>query len=241
MRLEVNRIIWKDRRGALQRPLTAALVCDVHDGPFEHILPHLKGADMILVAGDLTNRHDPEPPRRAGDFLRAMADTAPTWYSIGNHERRMPGAAEWRAVMEASGAHVLDNAVAQAREDLWIGGLSSQQHPTDDTAPRLLERQEGFRLLLCHHPEVFRTLVAPHAVDLTLAGHAHGGQFRFFGHGLYAPGQGPFPRLTSGLYYDGRLLVSRGTGTHGPLPRLFNPCELILLTLEPGGAEPAES
>lgn len=233
MKLEVSRITWQDSRGALQKPLTAAFVCDVHDGPYDHILPCLTDVDMILIAGDLTNRHDPNPPRNAGGFLRTCVGAAPVWYSIGNHELKMRGARDWRKVMEDSGAHILDNTVEQARADLWIGGLSSQLHPVDDTAPRLLSGKDGFRLLLCHHPEYYEPLVMKHDIDLTLAGHAHGGQFRILGHGLYAPGQGLFPRLTSGFYEDRRLLVSRGTGTHGIIPRLWNPCQLIILTLLP--------
>ena len=234
MKFEVNRIAVRDRRGVLESPLTAAVICDVHDGPWAHILPPLRGVDCILIAGDLTNRHSSRMPRQAGDFLRACAETAPTWYAIGNHELKMSHAGEWREIMVHSGAYVLDNTVAQIRKDVWLGGLSSQRKPKDnDAAARLLAEKEGFRLLLCHHPEYYQRLVQPYEIDLTLSGHAHGGQFRFFGQGLYSPGQGIFPRLTSGFYFDDRLLVSRGTGSHGPVPRLWNPCELILLTLEP--------
>ena len=60
-----------------------------------------------------------------------------------------------------------------------------------------------------------------------------GGQVRLMGRGLYAPGQGLFPMLTSGWYFDRRLLVSRGLTNSAGVPRLFNPCELILLHLEP--------
>ena len=53
--------------------------------------------------------------------------------------------------------------------------------------------------------------------------------------GLYAPGQGLFPRLTDGLYGDGKMLLSRGmtNGAKPRIPRINNPCELIILTLEP--------
>ena len=64
------------------------------------------------------------------------------------------------------------------------------------------------------------------------AGHAHGGQVQCFGRGLYAPGQGFFPRLTDGFYYDNRLLVSRGATNSASAPRLFNPCEIIMLKIE---------
>ena len=71
-------------------------------------------------------------------------------------------------------------------------------------------------------------------IDLTLCGHAHGGQIQIRGRGLYAPGQGLFPKLTDGLYGDGKMLLSRGmtNGAKPRIPRIGNPCELIILTLE---------
>lgn len=82
----------------------------------------------------------------------------------------------------------------------------------------------GFHILLSHHPE-YRRLV-PKEIDLMLSGHAHGGQWRFFGHGCYAPGQGVWPRLTKGVY-DGRLVVSAGLSNTAPVPRFFNPTEVV--------------
>ena len=52
-------------------------------------------------------------------------------------------------------------------------------------------------------------------VNLVLSGHAHGGQFRLplIG-GLFAPGQGIFPKYDAGLYTVGctNMVVSRGVG-----------------------------
>ena len=97
------------------------------------------------------------------------------------------------------------------------------------------EQEPGFRLLLCHHPEVYRDYVRGRNIDFTLCGHAHGGQIQLFGRGLYAPGQGVFPKLTHGLHDSGRMMISRGmtNGAKPRIPRINNPCELILLELEP--------
>ena len=91
--------------------------------------------------------------------------------------------------------------------------------------------QAGWRLLLCHHPEYWPRFLRELPIPLTLSGHAHGGQIRIFGRGLYAPGQGFLPKYTSGLY-EGRLLVSRGLSNNVVIPRLFNPTELVYLDLE---------
>ena len=58
----------------------------------------------------------------------------------------------------------------------------------------LVDKDDGFTLLLSHRPELFDVYVTCNA-DLVLSGHAHGGQFRlpFIG-GLAAPNQGLFPK-----------------------------------------------
>jgi predicted MPP superfamily phosphohydrolase len=55
---------------------------------------------------------------------------------------------------------------------------------------------------LSHRPENFASYVN-HKIDLTLAGHAHGGQaiLPFVG-GLIAPNQGFFPKYYKGIYTD---------------------------------------
>ena len=99
------------------------------------------------------------------------------------------------------------------------------------TLPEMARRPE-FRLLMCHHPEYFARHIALHDIDLTVAGHCHGGQVRIGHQGLYAPGQGILPRLTSGFYFDGRLLVSRGVTNATWAPRINCACEVIMLHLE---------
>ena len=96
-----------------------------------------------------------------------------------------------------------------------------------------MAKRPEFRLLMCHHPEYYPRHIAPHDIDLTLSGHAHGGQVRIGKQGLYAPGQGLLPRLTSGFYDGGRLLVSRGMTNATWAPRIRCKCELIILRLEP--------
>lgn len=213
-------------------PLTLALVADLHNAPYGDVLPHLQGVDGILILGDLINRH-----RRgygyAVDFLRDAPQLAPTFYAIGNHEWRFPQRdAYWPLVLESQ-VRVLDNEFIFFK-GITLGALSSAPKEaicTDFLAD--MANQPGFRLLMCHHPEWFKKHVAPYDIDLTLAGHAHGGQVRIGHQGLYAPGQGLLPRLTGGWYFGRRLLVSRGMTNSARAPRMNNPCELILLHLQP--------
>ena len=74
-------------------------------------------------------------------------------------------------------------------------------------------------------------------IDLVFSGHAHGGQVRlpFIG-GLYAPGQGLFPKYTRGIYKQNNtsMVVSRGLGNSIFPIRVFNRPELVVVTLKNG-------
>ena len=189
-------------------------------------------------------------------FFRACAELAPTYVSLGNHEWLL--APEDLALIRESGVTLLDNAWAR-QGPFVIGGLSSayvrgyrsyraehagQRYPVPNNIHHVARgvepelawladytAQEGFRLLLCHHPEYWPRYLRALPIQLTLSGHAHGGQIRLFGHGLLAPGQGLLPKYTEGLY-ENRLLVSRGLSNNVLIPRLFNPTELVYLDLE---------
>ena len=85
--------------------------------------------------------------------------------------------------------------------------------------------QEGFEKRLTEEIE-------SRDIDLIFSGHCHGGQWRVYSilhreeRGVFAPGQGLFPPLTSGLH-DGRLLISRGLSNTTFIPRINNPTEII--------------
>ena len=143
----------------------------------------------------------------------------------------------------ASGATLLDNRAVKYK-DVTIGGLTTgytekgrQSHFESTPAPNLEFLSEfaslrGFKILLSHHPEYYPKYIKELPVDLTLSGHAHGGQWCFFGRGVYAPGQGLFPKYTHGMH-DGKFIVSRGLSIQNPVPRINNKPEIIVIQLEP--------
>ena len=101
------------------------------------------------------------------------------------------------------------------------------------------DRQEDvFTLLLSHRPELFY-LYAARGFDLTVCGHAHGGQVRIPGliNGLYAPNQGVLPRYAGGLYQRGEsaMVVSRGLDKNR-LPRFCNPPECVAIDVLPSSS-----
>ena len=195
--------------------------------------------------------------REAGvlPFFSACAGLAPCFVSFGNHEWMLTEAD--CASLRETGAVLLDDRYTvfdHRGTRLVIGGLTSarrsacQQFMRDglsieeanektrgiQNAVPVLSwldaycREPGYRVLLCHHPEYYPRYLKSRDIPLVLSGHAHGGQVRVFGQGLYAPGQGLFPRLTGGVK-EQRLVISRGLANCQWAPRLFNPTELVYI------------
>jgi len=226
------RVYHTVRSPRIPRPLTLAVAADLHSEDFDDVLPDFRSADAILVPGDLVNRHR-HSYEEAARFLREAPKAAPVFYSKGNHERKCAYRDEWMRLVRESEVTWLDDE-SVLFQGIRIGGLSSQREGAANlTFLDEFERQEEFKLLMCHHPEMWRDYVRGRKIDFTVCGHAHGGQVQLFGRGLYAPGQGFFPRLTYGLHDHGKMIISRGMTNGTRMPRINNPCELIILRLEP--------
>ena len=212
-----------------------AVASDLHAGPYREEIDVFLSCDALLLPGDLLDRHR-RNNSRAEAFLKEVPDRLPVYYAMGNHEVRYPRPWEFDAFLAQSRVHVLDNNSCYFR-GIRIGGLSSPPKGKDpDTG--FLDRfaaEEEYKILMCHHPELYGPFVQGRNIDLTLCGHAHGGQIQICGRGLYAPGQGLFPKLTHGFHDGGKMLISRGmTNAALPrVPRINNPCELIILELAP--------
>ena len=205
-------------------------VSDLHDADNDIIMSAIKecNPDGILVGGDFT--HNAYYNKRGFEFLSSAARLCPVYTALGNHESLTEGVRE--RVLE-TGSILLDNSFVTI-DGLVIGGLTSGYF-YEDNLPRLDMLNDfcngnGYKILLCHHPEYYEKYLKNKRIDLILSGHAHGGQWRFFGRGVYAPGQGLFPKYTSGMY-DGKLIVGRGLGSKVRIPRINNRTEIILLKL----------
>ena len=186
-------------------------------------------------------------------LLTQCAAITRTYFSFGNHEWLL--ADEDVAMIRDTGVEILDNSWV-GKYGVVFGGLSSgsltfyrhfreQQkekilYPGEFPAPRAFvpmpdiswipdfEKQEGFKILLCHQPEYYTKYLHGMDIDLIQSGHAHGGQIRIGDRGLYAPDQGLFPKLISGVI-DDRLVISRGLSNTSRLPRFHNPTEVVYI------------
>ena len=219
----------------LSRIYRLALVTDLHNCAWTKTSDAIRREtpDAIVISGDLLRNLDTHGAHSL-DFLRQMSQEYPVFYALGNHERWLDP--EEIAVLRQTGAAVLINEAAQLGE-LTIGGLlqdiaGKEEQLTEEHLAfvRRFAGMPGYRILLCHRPEWYFRGIRDYDIPLVLSGHAHGGQIRLFGHPIYSPGQGLFPRYAQGMH-EGRLIVSRGLGNHTVIPRMFNAPELCIITV----------
>lgn len=210
----------------------------------EKLLSVLREAkpDMIAVTGDLidSRRTDMDVALR---FMEQAMLIAPCYYVSGNHEARIDTYDALKAGLDQLGVIVLTNemmGVGRNGEMITLLGLEDPDFQTTDASLQVAKKleelsanQAEFTVLLSHRPELF-TVYADHNIDLVLAGHTHGGQFRLPLLGaVVAPDQGLFPKYDAGLYTEGEtnMIISRGIG-NSVLPFRFNSCpEVVLVEL----------
>lgn len=180
------------------------------------------------------NRHNDEFTKSGNGmaFLGHASEIAPSVMSVGNHEWYFTK--EDYRLFENTGIIVLDNEDTEIKTNLGdcfrVGGLSTRY---DMEWLQKFSAKSGCKILLCHHPEYYQRMVRNSQMDsfdLVISGHAHGGQLRLFGKGLFSPGQGFFPKYTKGLSKN--HLISAGVSNTAFIPRIGNPREICFVRLK---------
>ncbi|MDE7265135.1 MAG: metallophosphoesterase [Clostridia bacterium] len=189
--------------------------------------------DFICITGDVIHLYRPRDKAVALQTVGALKEIAPVLYIAGNHEMRNKGYRFFRKDMIEAGALVLDDKTVEVcgLNVTGLNGASLKNGKLFKIAP------EGERdILLAHEPQYIENY-AKAEYKLILCGHAHGGQWRipFTGVGLFAPGQGAFPKYTSGVHTCGKskMIISRGLGNSEFPLRLFNRPEIVVIELLP--------
>lgn len=225
---------------------------DIHDAEFGDnnldLVNKVKilSPDAIFLTGDFIdrNRYDLE---RSLKIIKQLQDVAPFYYVTGNHEISTNDDDHIKKELSRFGVHVLINESVTIDngqgEQIVVGGiedpLSSNLDEKDYVEQAVDETFEDvpddlFKILLSHRPEQFDVYV-DRQIDLVFSGHAHGGQIRIPGiGGLVAPGQGWFPKYTSGIHEADKtsMIVSRGLGNSIVPVRVFNRPEVVVVTLK---------
>ena len=121
--------------------LSIALLSDIHDRPLYNVIKLLRKRrpDIIVIAGDLTDgrilfylKRNGLANRRGAItdnsentmyLIRNLVEIAPTYYSLGNHERILTP--QDIKQIRKTGVKVLDNKFCRINRDFLIGGLTS--------------------------------------------------------------------------------------------------------------------
>lgn len=218
-------------------PLRIVQISDLHGKRFgrknEKLIKKVASVspDFIAVTGDIIHLYTPGNKEVAAEAVSALKEIAPVIYVAGNHEMRNKGYRFLRRDLIEAGATVLDDSDTEVC-GITVTGLNGASLRNDkifkitpDVSPKIL---------LAHEPQFFEKYASA-GYDLVLCGHAHGGQWRipFTKIGLYAPGQGAFPKYTSGMHEKGktRMVISRGLGNSEFPLRLFNRPELVVIDI----------
>lgn len=220
---------------------------DLHNKSFgdnnEKLLGKIKNIDpdLVVITGDIIDSH------RAGsdqalNLIKGLKEVAPVYFVSGNHEKWCGYYSVLKAQLRSAGAIILDNETVlfenQVGRKILLAGIndpdfSSKEEWQADLKSLSEQAENYFSVLLSHRPERFDDYAAS-GFDLSLVGHAHGGQWRLpLSGGLVAPDQGLLPEYDSGQYQKvtSTMLVSRGLGNSIMPLRLFNLPEIIAVQI----------
>lgn len=214
--------------------------------------------EAILIAGDMLTSKPEKSYEVARNLLEELAKKYPIYYGMGNHETRLflypevygDMGENYESDLNKMQVTFIRNESRECEDNIRITGLDMariyykrfKKVPMEsDYLPQTLGKSvtDKYEILLAHNPDYFEEY-AEWGADLVLSGHVHGGMMRlpFFG-GVVSPAFKFFPKYDGGLFKQGEsiMILSRGLGMHTIPVRIFNPGELISLTLSPENKE----
>ncbi len=198
--------------------------------------------EIVLLGGDICD--DKVPHERTWALLENIGSRYPCYYVTGNHEYWSGEAGDIKEKIRLYGVDVLVNEKRNIEingkkitlygledpeyfgtygiNEHWAEALETLNADVDKTA---------LNILLTHRPDG-ADYYKNSSFDISLCGHAHGGQVRipYILNGLYAPNQGLFPDYAGGEYDfpSHKMIVSRGL-CRNTMPRVFNRPELVVV------------
>ncbi len=226
-----------------------AIVSDLHGASYGENQIDLVAAlaqenpHAVILLGDIFDHRGID--ENAKTLVAVLSRSFTCYFVPGNHEYKSGELGIIRDLLMRANIPIL----AGERKIITVNETRLQLFGVDDEAGGAVrqlrqlvragrERQsELYSILAIHVPNKVDSFLR-FGFDLMLSGHTHGGQFvipRLL-NGLYAPGQGVFPKYGGGQYEFGNqtLIISRGLSQEPLwLPRLGNPPELCLIALKP--------
>jgi predicted MPP superfamily phosphohydrolase len=230
-----------------------AQLSDIHIGPFmpgEEIRRYVAIAnalkpDLIVLTGDFVT-FDPNTQRAVVDALSGLRAPFGVYGCLGNHDAWAGVQSSITELFRSAGVRILRQervAIGPANDSFNLVGVDFQSPrafgPSKAVARLLGNIEHGLLLpdhvniLLSHNPDTFDR-AAEMGIDLSLAGHTHGGQVALeFIDPEIAPSRLVTPYV-SGLFQKpgGQLYVNRGLGTIGVPIRIGAPPEITVFELK---------
>lgn len=226
-----------------------AVISDMHNNVYaDKFIQALddEQPDAVVFLGDMIQLPDTD----LGNVVKVIGsikDKAKVYAVYGNHEASNGNAGQRKIFKTLSecGAKVLLNKYDDIKKDkdtIRIIGIKDTNDAVidRDTGDKICKISNGLtdpntlNIVLYHRADVYPMIKNINA-DLILSGHLHGGVVRlpFFG-GVFGKKEGEyFPKYTSGTYNEGNaeMIVSRGCDYNPEKMRVFNPPEIVTVTL----------
>jgi hypothetical protein len=190
--------------------------------------------DIVALTGDFIGS-SPHFVRACAAALEKLDARHGVFACLGNHDHWV-GAQHVTEALQAAGIQVLRNegrTLSVQGALLNIAGVDDPwRGKTDFDRALLMTEPNTPTIMLCHQPDLFPALVR-RGVELTLAGHYHGGQVKLQFLGMAVSPAHLISQFVEGLHVRGgsQLYVSRGIGITGPPVRLNATPEITLLHL----------
>lgn len=219
--LTVKHISVKDEK---LQGLKVAFASDFHIKPYEKFrlqrivkLINKQNADIVLLGGDFVNGHDGSFTMPIEHISKELSKINPRPYAvIGNHDG-WQGKEQIISSLEKNNIKVLMNENI-CFEKFCIAGVDDMQTGKPDIT-KALNGADMPVILLSHTPDIMPEV--PYDVNLTLAGHLHGGQIRLNGAITVPSAYGK--KYANGFLNDKgkKVYTTKGLGT-SILPLRFN-------------------
>jgi len=230
-----------------------AQISDLHIGPFMSAAEIRRVAetanrlkpDLILLTGDYVT-WDPSTQGAVVDALSGLRAPYGVIGTLGNHEKWTHTEDSITQLFRAQGTTILrqqNTTLRAGGDELNLIGVDyesrRQMGPHDEgvvrqylTAIEPMVRHDTVNILMSHNPNTFDRAAAL-GIDLSLAGHTHGGQVTME---FISPDISPSRFVTAYVvgWFEkpgGKLYVNRGIGTIGPPIRIGAPPEITVYEL----------
>lgn len=198
---------------------------------------------VVLLLGDIFDHRGVD--EHAKTLVRALSGSFRCYFIPGNHEYKSGELGSIQDILKQAQMPILSGDTAEiavGETRIHIFGIDDaqggEQRQQEQLARAASVRSDSVYSILAIHVPNDVERILPHGFDLMLSGHTHGGQIVIprLVNGLYAPGQGVFPKYGGGRYDFSKqtLIICRGLSQR-PLwvPRLGNPPEICFVTLSP--------